>query len=420
MTTFLAEGSPQTTIGAASAASALRSVLARLGPRRRVLVNPPDSTRPHSAAGRLTVATYRHFGDAVAAVLPALGTHKPMDPDAVAQMFPGLPPELIRHHRPEQVTRLGEVPAEVVSSATGGRVVEPWPAEVSPLVADGDHDLIVSIGQVVPHEVAGMSNHAKNVLVGTAGFSSIDRSHYLAAMVGIEETLGRIDTPLRRLMGWATRHYLADHPLLWVLTVVGPDHGGTPVIRGLFVGDDDDCFLRAASLARAVNITELADRPRTVVCHLDPRTYSSLWTGNKAIYRTRLAIADGGRVIIHAPGVTTMAEHPELDRLIRRFGYRPRAEIEALVGREPELATRRSVAAHLVHGSAEGRFEVVYATGMPSADIEAVGMTSASVDAVASRYPPGGPTGWRTTADGEPYYYVADPGLGLWTAAAGI
>lgn len=92
--------------------------------------------------------------------------------------------------------------------------------------------------------------------------------------------------------------------------------------RGVFIGDDEECFLKAAELSLEVNF-ELLDAPLDkVVVYLDPEEFKSTWLGNKSIYRTRMAIADDGELIVLAPGVARFGEDKRIDELIRKYGYR--------------------------------------------------------------------------------------------------
>jgi nickel-dependent lactate racemase len=397
--------------------AALAEVFQALGPRRRVLIVPPDLTRHHSRAGRITELAWEHYGDALTDVLPALGTHAPMTAEELGHMFGRVPGGLFRVHRfREDVETLGRIPAEEVGDLSEGRLAWEWPAQLNRLVARGGHDLVLSIGQVVPHEVAGMAGGAKNLLVGTGGPEGIDRSHYLGAVFGMERIMGRAENPVRALLDRAAARFLSGLPVVHVLTVVGPGPDGAPALRGLFVGDDRQAFLRAAELSLRVNLTLLDDAPARVVVHLDPSAYRSTWLGNKAIYRTRMAIADGGELVVLAPGVRRFGEDPAIDALIRRFGYRRREEVLALVERHAELRASLSAAAHLVHGSPEGRFTVTYCPGgLSREEVEAAGFRWADPAAMLRRYDPSAlRDGWNELPGGERIWFVANPGLGLW------
>ncbi len=301
---YYAKGSPDTVLTNDDLRSALVSALDQLGTRDKVLVLPPDFTRFHSQAGPLTCMAHDYYGDSLVDVMPALGTHVPMTDEQLDRMFPGLPKDLVRPHRwRDDVVTVGEVPAGFVSDVTDGIYEKPWPAQMNKLVWEGGHDLILSIGQVVPHEVIGMANYNKNVFVGTGGAAGINESHFIGAAYGMERMMGRADTPLRRILNYAQDNFCQKLPLVYVQTVIGPDDDGKLVTRGVFIGDDVECFEKACELSVAVNFNQLDEEPDKIVVYLDPDEFHSTWLGNKAIYRTRMAIADEGELVILAPAV---------------------------------------------------------------------------------------------------------------------
>jgi nickel-dependent lactate racemase len=419
MTTYYANGSLTTSLQTEDLRDALSQTFDRIGVRERVLLLPPDHTRLFSRAGELTVLCRDLLGDRVTDIMPALGTHSAMKPNQLDHMFPGVPHNLFRVHRwREDVVTLGEVPASYVSEITEGLYHQPWKAQVNKLLRDGGHDLIFSLGQVVPHEVIGMANYNKNVFVGTGGVEGINESHYLSAVYGIEQTLGRADTPLRKILNYAQDHFCKNLPLLYALTVVQQMPDGTLHTRGLYIGDDHDTFYEAAELAKQVNITYLDHAPKHVVAYLDPNEFKSTWLGNKSIYRTRMAIADGGRLTVLGPAIEEFGEDPAIDQLIRKYGYRTKSEIIDLFEQNDDLRGNPSAAAHLVHGSHENRFEVVYAAGKLSAEeIESVHYRAGDIDTLMKRYDVSQLNdGWHTDTDGSEFYFIRNPALGLWMA----
>ncbi|MHC4240314.1 MAG: nickel-dependent putative hexonate epimerase [Planctomycetota bacterium] len=395
----------------------LHSALDKLGSKKKVLAIPPDFTRYHSRAGELTALTRQYYGGALTDVLPALGTHAPMAAGEIGQMFEGVPPELFRKHnwRTDLVT-LGEVPAEFVREVSEGRVDYSWPAQVNRLLVEGGFDLILSIGQVVPHEVSGMANYNKNIFIGTGGADGINKSHFLGAAYGMERIMGRADNPVRRVINYASDHFAKDMPIVYVLTVVSADKDGALKTRGLFIGDDIECFDLAAELSLKVNFQMLDEPLQKVVVHLDPSEYKSTWLGNKSIYRTRMAMADGGELIVLAPGVSQFGEDRQIDRLIRKYGYVGTPRILDAVQKNDDLRENLSAAAHLIHGSSEGRFTITYCPGKLSRqEIEAANFGFAELEQMKSRYNPARLSdGLNTLADGERVFFISNPAIGLW------
>jgi nickel-dependent lactate racemase len=414
---YFERGSPTDRLSVADLRAGLHAALGQLGPRQRVLVVPPDFTRCHSQAGLLTRLAYDYFGPQLTDVLPALGTHTPMTPEQIAGMFAGIPAGLFRvHNWRTGVATLGEVPAAFVREVSEGAVDFPWPVQLANLISTGGHDLILSIGQVVPHEVIGMANHNKNLFIGTGGPDSINRSHFIGAAYGMERLMGRTDTPVRRILNYAGEHFAKHLPIVYVHTVVGRDAEGRLQVRGLYVGDDPEVFNRAAALSRQVNF-EMLDQPlQKVVVYLDPAEFKSTWLGNKSVYRTRMAMADGGELLVLAPGLKDFGEDAEIDRLIRKYGYRGTPATLAAVRANVELQNNLSAAAHLIHGSSEGRFRITYCPGhLTKQEIESVGFTHADLKTMTQRYDPTKlQDGWNTLPDGERIFYISNPALGLW------
>jgi nickel-dependent lactate racemase len=420
---WIAVGSESTIITEAVAALHVDTLLASLRktrPLKRVLVLPPDITRLHSWAGFLTGLLFdRLKNDAELAILPAIGTHAPMTDAEIARMFPGVPRGVFHvHDWRNGVVSLGEIPASFIHDVSEGQLNFPARVEIDRLLVEKPWDTIISVGQLVPHEVVGIANHAKNVFVGAGGSDLINRSHWLGAVYGIERILGIADTPPRRVLNYAAENFAKHLPIVYLLTVRARDADNHLVTRGLYAGDDSACFYRGAELCRRVNMTHLDRAPKKVVVYLDPLEYKSTWLGNKSVYRTRMAIADGGELIVLAPGVKEFGEDVEIDRLIRKYGYRGTPATLAAVEKHPELAANLSAAAHLIHGSSEDRFSITYCPGKLSrAEIESVGYRSACLDEMQERYSPDRlRDGWNRLPDGEEVYFVSNPALGLWSA----
>jgi nickel-dependent lactate racemase len=426
-------GGASATLGEADIASFLDEVLDALAAEKgrpgRVLIVPPDQTRLHSRAGDLTCGLVQRLGPAVKAIVPATGTHVAMSAAELAGMFPGVDPSLFRRHDHRNgVKRLGEIEASFIEGLSGGRLSFPYPGDFASSLVDEEWDLVLSVGQVVPHEVVGMANFTKNLVVGLGGSSSIDHSHWLGAVCGMEGIMGRADSPVRRLFDESARRFLAKVPTVYLLTVLSRDQCGRLALRGLFAGpgpgqaggaEESLAYRKAAALAAEVNIESVKEPFRTCVVRLDPAEFRSTWLGNKAIYRTRMAMADAGELFILAPGVERFGEDGMVDRLIRRHGYRGTAKVLDGVGRDPELAANLSAAAHLVHGSSEGRFHVTYCTERISrGEIEGVGYSWMALREAEARFGSAdAKDGWNRGPDGTDYFFISNPAVGLWKVA---
>jgi nickel-dependent lactate racemase len=307
------------------------------------------------------------------------------------------------------------VPAQFVLEQSEGKLNYTWPVQINRLLIEGDFDLILSIGQVVPHEVIGMANYNKNILVGTGGPDSINRSHFLGAVYGMERIMGRADNPVRRLLNYASSHFIQHLPVIYVLTVVSRKEEGRLAIRGLFIGDDYECFQKASQLSLKVNFLMLDAPIRKAVVYLDPEELKSTWLGNKAIYRTRMALADGAELVILAPGVKDFGEDAAMDRLIRKYGYFGTPATLAAVEQDQELAENLGAAAHLIHGSSEGRFTITYCPGgLSRNEICGAGFAYGDLESMTRKYDPQKLQYGYNQGDGEDIFFVPNPGLGLW------
>jgi len=415
-------GSPSSSLSHDDLREGLYTALTLLGKKRKILAIPPDFTRFPSRAGELTRYAWNFYGNKLTDILPALGTHSPMTDNQIVEMFGDVPKELFRvHDWRNDVVTLGEVPAEYVREATGNAVDFAWPVQVNKLLVEGGFDLILSIGQVVPHEVVGMANHNKNVFVGTGGAEGINKSHFIGAAFGMEKMMGRPKTPVRRIFDYASHNFAKHLPILYILTVVGMDsEDGTLKVRGLYIGDDKEVFKAASALSLKVNFTML-DRPmKKVVVYLDPAEFKSTWLGNKSVYRTRMAIADGGELIVLAPALTEFGEDSEIDRLIRKYGYFGTPQTLKAVRENEDLQNNLSAAAHLIHGSSEDRFSITYCPGdgkgnLTRQEIESVGFKYANLKNMTAFYDPARlKDGWNKSPEGEEFYYISNPAIGLW------
>ena len=386
---------------------------------KNVLIIPPDYTRFHSNSGYITNVYYHALVDngCEVDILPALGTHVPVTREEAAIMFGDIPYEkFIPHNWRTDVMKIGEVPAEYLEEITEGLWHDPVDVEINHLVMDEKYDLILSIGQVVPHEVIGMANHAKNLFVGVGGSDMINKSHMVGAVYGMERMMGKDHTPVRKVFDYGMEHFLNERPILFVLTVCTAP-GGVIHQHGLFISEERRALEQAIRLAQVKNM-DILDKPiQKCVVYLDPEEFKTTWLGNKSVYRTRMAIADGGELIVLAPGLRRFGEDDQMDTLIRKYGYRGRLKVlEAF--KDPaneDLRANMGGAAHLIHGSSDERFTITYAVReISKEEVEGVHFNSADYDELVKIYDPEKMVPGYQTINGEEVFYIPNPALGLW------
>lgn len=393
----------------------------RLGIERlnRVLLLPPDITRAHAGVGWMTEFLYHHLTEAGADVhvIPTLGQHVPHTPEDNTWMFGSVPEEKIHAHDWKNgVTHLGTIEAEFVKEKTGGLVDWEIPIDLNTMTVTEDWDLIINIGHVVPHEVLGFANHNKNYFIGLGGKRLLGGSHMASAVYGIENNLGNLLTPVRACFNEAEERYLGHLKDVYIQVVMDYNHDGELIHTGVYVGDDLETYYDAARASLAQNITQFDKPVKKIVAVMQADEFRATWVANKAVYRTRMAIADGGELLVIARGVERFGEQPEVDDLVRKYGYISQAEVLELFATQEDMQDIPHGTAHLVHGSSEGRFTIRYAPGkLTREDIESVGYEYMDVNEALNRYNPEVMRdGWNTMPDGEEVFYISTPSAGLW------
>ena len=387
-------------------------------PAKRVLIIPPDFTRFFSKAGFITNVCYHYYAERGAQVdiLPALGTHVPVTHGQAAEMFGDVPFErFIEHNWRTDVVKLGELDAPFMREITEGLWNEPVSVEINRRVMDESYDLILSPGQVVPHEVIGMANHSKNLFVGVGGADMINKSHMVGAIYGMERVMGKDYSPVRKMFDKALTDFLSERPIVFILTVTTAP-GGWIQTHGVFAGQSRDVLESAIALAQQKNIDFVEHGLKKCVVYLDPKEFKSTWLGNKAIYRTRMAMADDGELLVLAPGIERFGEDDAMDALIRKYGYCGRLKVLELFKENEDLRQNMGGAAHLIHGSSDGRFSITYAVkAITQKEIRGVCFQSADYEETVKRYDPNRlQYGYNILPDGEEIYYIPNPALGLW------
>ncbi len=415
---LFAKGSESSELDNNDLRDGLYKSLDAIGPVKKVLVIPPDLTRVHSRGGDLTRFVWEYYRDHLTDILPALGTHIPMTDNEIDDMFGNIPKNLFRAHDwRNDVVEIGRVPAEFIRRISENKVDFSWPAMVNKLVVNGKYDLILSIGQIVPHEVTGMANYNKNILVGVGGAEAINKSHYLGAVYGMERLMGRADNPVRQVLNYAADKFTGYLPVIYVHTVIARGEDNKLKVKGLYIGYDNECFTKPAELSVKVNIKILEKPLKKAVVYLNPHEFKSTWLGNKSIYRTRMAMADDGELIVLAPGLKEFGEDKEIDRLIRKYGYVNTPQILDHVKNNEDLRNNLSAAAHLIHGSSENRFTITYCTRhLSKEEVEGVNFKFTDLDPAIKKYNIEKLTDGYNVVDGEEIFYISNPALGLWAS----
>ncbi len=385
---------------------------------KKVLLLPPDMTRLHSYAGKITAMYYQMLKDTCQVdIMPALGTHDPMSEAECLEFFgPDVPYSVFVPHRwKDDIVKIGTVPAEYVREVSEGLIDYPIDVEVNKRLLDPSYDLIISVGQVVPHEVVGMANYSKNIFVGCGGKTIINRSHFLGAVYGMERVMGKDFSPVRKVFDYAETQFIKNMPLMYILTVTTVDAGEVN-LEGLYIGRERFLFENALEQSQKRNLIFLDRAPKKVVVYLDEREFKSTWLGNKSVYRTRMAIADNGELLILAPGVRKFGEDSGIDALIRKYGYVGRLKVLEAYKQNEDLQDNLSAAAHLIHGSSDGRFSITYAVeNLTREEVEGVNFNYMQLSDALARYNPAElKDGWNTLPDGEEIFYISNPAIGLW------
>lgn len=323
----------------------------------RVLAIIPDKTRDDNTHDLFPVANEFLTKRGVASfdALVAQGTHPPMS--AVQKRskignanFRG---SLFDHRwdDPDELITLGELSGEVVQELTNGLIDNTVPVSINKLLAPGIYDTVLVFGATVPHEVAGFAGGAKYFFPGVAGPELTHTTHWLGALAGIENIIGQVETPTRRLIEAAADLIPAR---IISLNTVGSRIDGALVTYALFTGDIKEAFRRAAAVSRQVHIRYTGRKYKRVIALLDPH-YDELWVGGKASYKLGAIIEEGGELIIYAPHLTKLSEtHGEL---IEKYGYAPLESVRDMLGVSQELRENLCIAAHLAHVAYAGRLD---------------------------------------------------------------
>ena len=346
----------ETGLSSSTLTAIVHEALDVIKPGERVLAIIPDKTRDDNTDFLFPVATefLTRRGVASFDALVAQGTHPPMtEAQKLSKIgrasFAG---QLFDHRwdKAEELITIGELSASTVKELTGGLIEHAVPVSINKLLAPGVYDTVLVFGATVPHEVAGFAGGAKYFFPGVAGPELTHTTHWLGALAGIENIIGQVETPTRRLIEAAADLIAAR--VISINSVVSRNGDQELVTYGLFAGDIREAFRRAAAVSRQVHIRYTGRKYRTVVALLDPH-YDEMWVGGKASYKLGAIVEDGGELIIYAPHLTKLSETH--GALIEKYGYAPLEVVRDMLGASPELRENLCIAAHLAHVAYAGR-----------------------------------------------------------------
>jgi nickel-dependent lactate racemase len=394
-TAVLAARPPVRVLGADEMRQIVQEALAGVRPGTRVLAVIPDKTRDDNTdlLFPMISQTLAARGAAQLDALVAQGTHPPMTAvEKRAKIGAGLADlplfgEVFDHHwdDPTHLTTLGSLSGDEVSELTGGLMRREVPIQLNVRLAPGVYDLVLVIGAVVPHEVAGFAGGAKYFFPGVAGPALTHFTHWLGALASIERVIGRVETPTRHVIEAAADRVTTPVIALTSVSTRTPEGLRT---HALFTGTLRDTVRRAAAVSAQVHVRYTGRRYRRVIALLDEH-YDEMWVAGKASYKLGAIIEHGGELVIYAPhlkGISTTH-----GRLIEKYGYAPLEQVREMVDGSDELSANLCVAAHLAHVSygsrlADGkiapRYRITLASAIPEDVCDRVKLGYAPLDSI--------------------------------------
>jgi nickel-dependent lactate racemase len=415
---YFSEGTVDRVIESKRVSELIDKMLDKMGKLKRVLILPPDFTRYYSFAGEITSMLYNKLKNSTyIEIMPTLGTHLPLTAEELNLMYKGIPHEIFRRHDwKNDIVRIGTIPSEVIRELTDGLVDFPLQCEINKTIVEGNWDQIISVGQLVPHELVGIANYNKNIFIGAGGKDIIDKTHFIGALYGAEKMMGHVSSPVRKVLNYMSENFTNHLPISFILTVRGVNINNQIVTRGIYAGNDEECYLNGAKLCQKVSINLLKKEYKKVIAFLDPEEFKTMWVGNKAIYRTQMAIAEGGELIILCAGIYTFGEDPANDVIIRKYGYHVKDVYLKAIKENADIANNLATAAALIVSSPENKFKVIYgAKKISRKELESVNCNWADYDELVKKYNPAElKEGENIMPDGEEIFYVSNPAQGLW------
>lgn len=356
------KGDPQAMIDPVEIEEAMREAIPEeLYRGKRVLVLTPDGTRTCPLPLMVEITRKIISGQCSRLTfMVALGTHPPLGLQGILQLY-GIKEtsrwekcRLLDHRWdvPGTLERIGHLAEKEVEELSGGLLKEEVPIEVNRELLE--HDLVVVIGPVFPHEVVGFSGGAKYLFPGVSGGEFLHFFHWLGAVLTCKMIIGTKDTPVRRMIHRAAR--MVPLPVKCVSVVVRKDGK----VAGVFAGDLEEAWSHAADLSSLLHIIK-KDKTYDLVLGEVPTRYEELWTAGKVMYKLEQVVSKGGTLIIYGPHVKEVSR--TWGHYIEAIGYHVRDYFLAQMGRFKGVP--RGVLAHLTHVKGTGS----YVNGLETPDV---------------------------------------------------
>jgi nickel-dependent lactate racemase len=287
---------------------AIEHACSSLSGARHITVLIPDLTRSLPTAGilRQLVPALEQVGEVT--LLVALGTHPTLSEKQLTQLT-GLSrsarqatwtrTRLVQHDWLDSDSHrsAGRLASALVQELTSGAMTDGLDVVLNRLVVETSAVLI--LGPVFPHEVAGFSGGAKYLVPGVAGAELIHMTHWIGALATNLATIGREDTPVRRIIHAAAE--LLPHPVHALSFVLAQ-----PGVMQIHSGTHDESWSAAVQGARVLN-TRAVDAPVLRVLAQPALRYGDMWTAAKAIYKTEPIVKTGGEIVVYAPHITSLS-----------------------------------------------------------------------------------------------------------------
>src|SRR3989441_1814568 len=360
--TVIGNGAPDLSLSVSELRVIVEQALESVESGARVLAIVPDKTRDDNTDLLFPLASQILKEKSVARLdaLVAQGTHPPMTESQKREKIgygnaeiPGLG-NIFDHRwdRADELVTLGELSAGRIAELSDGLMSESVPVRLNALLAAGKYDTVLVFGATMPHEVAGFAGGAKYFFPGVAGPELTHMTHWLGALATIEQVIGRVETPTRRMIEAAAALVPAEVISFTSVATRGSHHGDRLRTHALFAGDINQTLRSAAAVSEQVHIKYTGRKYARVVALLDEH-YDELWVGGKASYKLGGIIDEGGELIIYAPHLRSISETHGL--LIEKYGYAPLDRVREMVALSTELQKNLAVAAPLAHVSYAGQ-----------------------------------------------------------------